>query len=60
MFCILGHMRHEQAIDGEHPFFRRADVIAVEIGSPLLELRKVLHGSQTAFGTVNLLVEYPA
>lgn len=58
------HLCHHRNLIGPvwkvRPFSGCADVVAIEIGGPLLELRKVLNRAQRALRTVDLLVEKPA
>jgi hypothetical protein len=58
------HLRHHRQLIGSvgqmDALARGADVIAVEVGGPLLELGEVLDRAQRALGAVNLLVEHAA
>src|SRR3954468_6037608 len=56
----LRHVRNHTAREFLESFLHGANRIAIEIGRPLLELRKVLDRPQAALRAVNLLIEYTA
>jgi len=61
MFCIWAIMATLAGPIREiEPFLGGDDVVAVEVGGALLELREVLDGSQRALGAVDQLIEHPA
>ena len=60
MFCICAIIATWLVRSGRLALSGRADVVAVEVGGPLLELREVLNRAQRALRTVDLLVEHAA
>src|SRR6267142_3919406 len=58
-FLHLRHVADLNTIQNIHALLDCVNFVSVEIGGALLELGEILHGTQAALGTKNLLIEDP-